>query len=61
MKPMNKLTKREDKHEGLRERIAKKFGAQLEKMAVDPRGCWAWGIYEPETPPEIIEEIIKGK
>jgi len=56
---MNKPGTHECKHEGLRERVAKKIGAQLEKMAVDTHGCWSWGIFEPETPMEIIEEMAK--
>jgi len=54
---MNKQGKYEDQHEGLRERVAKKVGAQLEKMAMNANGCWSWGIYEPEVPPEIVEEM----
>ena len=61
MKPMNMLDKREGKYEGLKERVARKVGAQLERMAVDRRACWFASIYEPETPPELIQEIIKNK
>jgi len=58
---MNKPSKCEDKHEGLKERVAKKVGAQLEKMATDMRVCWMWSIYEPEMPLEIIEDIVKNQ
>jgi len=47
------------KPEGLREKVARKIGAQLEKMAVDQNMCWAWGIYEPDVPIEIINEMAK--
>jgi len=60
MKSTNMLSKCEGKHEGLRERVAKRVGAQLEKIAVDTRGCWFASIYEPETPQELIEEMIKS-
>jgi len=51
------LSKCEGKHEGLRERVAKRVGAQLEKMAVDTRGCLFFSFYEPDIPLELINEM----
>ena len=47
-----------DKQVGFKEKVARKFGAQLEKMAVESRACWTWGVFEPETPPEIMIEMV---
>ena len=51
----------EGRQESIKERIARGIGAQLEKMAVDPRGCWALGVHEPEMPPEIIAEMLENQ
>jgi len=44
----------------LGERVAKKVGVQLEKMAVST-ACWALIFFEPEMPQELIDEMAKNK
>jgi len=56
MKSTNEISKQEVVKVGLREIVARKIGSQLEKMAVDPRGCWNFGIYEPEIPLDVLTD-----
>ena len=36
------------------------LGDFLERIAVDPRGCWGIFPYEVELPEEIIEDMISS-
>jgi len=47
----------ERRPERFKEKVARKVRAQLEKMAVDQRGCWFSLIYEPDIPDELIDEM----
>ena len=42
---------------GIKERLAKGIGERLSRMAVEPRGCAFFILYEPELPPEMINEL----
>ena len=54
MKLMNRF-------EGLMQKVAGGIGMQLERMAADPRSCWLYILYEPETPQEIIAEMLENQ
>jgi len=56
MKNMNNI---ETRQVGLKERLALWVGDLLCKMAVDKNICWNFPIFEPETPQEILEEIVQ--
>ena len=45
----------------LKEMLIHKVGDQLTEMAVDKRGCFAFSIYEPEIPNEVLYSGISEK
>jgi len=57
MNPSN--AKQADRTLGFKEKVIMKLCDSISEKAVDPRGCWLAGIYEPEIPPEIILELAK--
>ena len=59
MKSMNvQANEQMDKPRSLKEKVISGLSDQITRKAVDPRECWGWAIYEPETPLEIILESI---
>jgi len=44
---------------GLKERVLCAVGDKLAKMAVSPRDCWVFAIYEPELSPEMINRFAE--
>jgi len=53
------MNEHEDKGMSLKEKVVRGIGERLAKMAVSPRGCWAFPLHEPELSPEMIEELGK--
>ena len=55
------MNMREKDQLGLKGKVAKMVGNQLDRMAVGSRGdCWVLFLYEPETHPDIIAEMLKS-
>jgi len=55
---MKNMNVNENRNIGLKERLASWVGGFLGRMAVDTELCWFWPVYEPETPSDILEEIV---
>jgi len=49
-----------DRPRGLKEKVIVGLSNQISRKAVDSRECWGWVAYEPETPKEIVMELINN-
>jgi len=54
---MKNLNAHEGTQRGFLGRVVHGVADRLEQMAVDPRGCWNFIIYEPELTDEIMREL----